>query len=101
MGVLPMKPSEALRLHRSEILRIAENARVKNVRVFGSTARGEDREDSDLDLLVDATAHTTLFDLGGMQYDLQQILGVRVDVRTVGDLHPRMRGEVLMEARAV
>lgn len=93
-----MKPSQALHVNRETIRRIVEAHRARNPRVFGSAARGEDREDSDLDLLVDATEHTTLLDLGGIQYDLQHILGVRVDVRTLGDLHPRMRTEVLREA---
>ena len=83
------------------IRRIVEAHRARNPRVFGSTARGEDREGSDLDLLVDATEHTTLLDLGGIQYELQRILGIRVDVRTLGDLHPRMRNDVLREACAV
>ncbi len=84
-----MKPSEALRRQRSKILQIAENARVRNVRVFGSTARGEDREDSDLDLLVDAKEHTSLFDLRGMTIDLEALLTVRVDIVTSGSLSVR------------
>lgn len=96
-----MRPSEAVQANREVIRRIVEAHRARNPRVFGSTARGEDREGSDLDLLVDATEHTTLLDLGGIQYELQQILGIRVDVRTLGDLHPRMRNDVLREARAL
>ena len=102
-----MKPSEALRFHRNEILRIAENARVKNVRVFGSTARGEDRDDSDLDLLVDATEHTSLFDLGGMTTDLEELLRVHVDIVTSGALLalPSHRGamaaEIVAEAKPI
>lgn len=104
---LGMKPSEALRLHRNEILRIAENARVRNVRVFGSTARGEDREGSDLDLLVDATEHTSLFDLGGMTIDLEALLRIHVDIVTSGALstatgHRRaMAAEILAEAKQI
>jgi uncharacterized protein len=102
-----MKPSEALRLHRSKILQIAENARVGNVRVFGSTARGEDREDSDLDLLVDATEHTSLFDLGAMAIDLEALLSVHVDIVTSGALsalppHRRaMAAEIMDEAKPI
>jgi hypothetical protein len=96
-----VKLSQALHVNRETICRIVEAHRARNPRVFGSTARGEDREDSDLDLLVDATEYTTLLHAGGIQYDLQHILGVRVDVRTFGDLHPRMRTEVLREASEV
>lgn len=102
-----MKPSEALRLHRSEILQIAGNARVRNVRVFGSTARGEDREDSDLDLLVDATEHTSLFDLAGMTIDLEALLTVHVDIVTSGALsalpaHRRVSAaEIIAEAKPI
>ncbi len=102
-----MKPSEALRRHRREILQIAEDARVGNVHVFGSTARGEDREDSDLDLLVDATEHTSLFDLGGMTIDLEALLTVRVDIVTSGSLsalpaHRRaMAAQIMAEAKPI
>lgn len=102
-----MKPSEALRLHRNEILRIAENAKVRNVRVFGSTARGEDREGSDLDLLVETTEHTSLFDLGGMTIDLEALLRIHVDIVTSGALliapaHRRaMAAGILAEAKQI
>ena len=72
-----------------------------NLRVFGSAARGDDTEQSDLDLLVDAGPSTTLFDLGGMSEDLRVLLGVPVDIVTSGGLHRRIRERVLAEARAI
>jgi uncharacterized protein len=75
--------------------------RVANSRVFGSVARREDREDSDLDLLVDPTPQTTLFDLGGLQDELEELLAVRVDVRVPGDLPAHIRAAALVQARAL
>lgn len=77
-----MKPSEALALHRIEVLCILDAAGARNPRVFGSVARGEDTEESDLDLWIDAPPGFTLFDLGGLIADLQELLGVPVDVGT-------------------
>lgn len=77
------------------------------MRVFGSTARGEDREGSDLDLLVDATEHTSLFDLGGLTVDLEALLTVQVDIVTSGALsaalgHRRaMATEILAQAKPI
>lgn len=86
---------------------MAKQAHVQNVRVFGSTVRGEDREGSDLDLLVDATEHTSLFDLGGLMSDLEMLLGVRVDIVTSGALaavpsHRRaMAARIMDQAKAI
>ncbi len=62
-----MKPSEALNRHREAIRRVIESHRARNVRVFGSVLRGEDTDESDLDLLVDTTPETSLFDIGTTQ----------------------------------
>jgi hypothetical protein len=94
-----MKPSQALTQHRDDIQRIVERHRARNVRVFGSVLSGMDRDDSDLDLLVDPLPQTTLLDLGGMQVELEYLLGVRVDVLTPADLPLRFRERVLREAR--
>lgn len=93
-----IKPSEALNLHREAIRRIVEANNTLNPRVFGSVMRGEDDEDSDLDLLVDATNKTSLFDLGGIIDELQTLLGVRVDLVTTGGLPAKWRDEVLATA---
>lgn len=96
-----MKPSKALHQYRDTIRRIIERGHLRNPRVFGSAMRGDDREGSDLDLLVDAQPGTTLFDLGGLQFELEQILGVPVDLLTPEDLPPRVRERVLREATPV
>lgn len=93
-----MRPSEALRAHRNEIRRIVTAHRAENVRVFGSVSRGEDTEGSDIDLLIDPTAETTLFDIGAIRHELLKLLGVRVDVLTPQALPERFRARVLAEA---
>ncbi len=72
-----------------------------NPRVFGSALRGEDTDGSDIDLLVDPLPGTTLFDLGGLQVELESLLGVAVDLLTPGDLPVKFRAKVLAEARPV
>ena len=94
-----MKPSAVLNRQREVIRQLARSHRAANPRVFGSVASGNDREDSDLDLLVDALPGATLFDLGELQADLEELLGIRVDVVTPGDLSPRFRARVLAQAR--
>ncbi|MDP3669434.1 MAG: nucleotidyltransferase domain-containing protein [Telluria sp.] len=96
-----MRPSVALELKRSMVLEVAGRFRTANLRVFGSVLHGEDRDGSDLDLLVDALPGATLFDLGGLQLELEELLGVTVDLLTPGDLPPKFRYQVLAEARPV
>jgi predicted nucleotidyltransferase len=69
--------------------------------VFGSVLHGTDQDGSDLDLLVDVLPGATLFDLGGLQMELEEMLGVAVDLLTPGDLPPRFRERVLAEAAPV
>lgn len=73
--------------------------RVSSVQVFGSAARGDDDEGSDLDLLVEPTAETTLFDIGAIRFELKQLLGVDVDVLTPDALPEKFRAQVLRDAR--
>jgi len=94
-----VKPSEALAIHRKDIRRIVEFHRACNARVFGSVVDGNDTEDSDLDILIDPTPDTTLFDIGAIRHELIQLLGVPVDVVTPKALPEKFRAEVL--ARAV
>ena len=68
------------------------------MRIFGSVARGDADEQSDLDLLVDMKAGRSLFDLGGLLVDLEELLGCSVDVVTEKGLRDRIRGRVLREA---
>lgn len=93
-----MRPSEALQSNRSAVREIALRYRVKNVRVFGSVIRGEDTDQSDLDLLVDPTPDTTLLDIARIQNRLQKLLGVTVDVLTPKALPESFRARVLSEA---
>lgn len=96
-----MRPSVALSLHRDAIRNAVQRHRVSNPRVFGSVLHGTDTEDSDLDLLVDPHAGTSLFDLAGLTVELQELMGIRVDVRTPKDLSLRFRQQVLDEAQPV
>ncbi len=96
-----MKPSQALAAHRSEIREIVRMHRAVNARVFGSVAHESDTEESDLDILVDTTPDTTLFDLGAIRYKLRNLLGVPVDVLTPGALPDKFRQTVIAEARLV
>ena len=93
-----MKTDELIRLKRKEILRIAARYGGRNVRVFGSVARGDADELSDIDFLVDMEAGRSLLDLGGLLMDLQVTLGRNVDVVTERGLNPRIRERVLKEA---
>lgn len=93
-----MKPSDILQTHREAIRRVVEQNRARNPRIFGSVLHGDDTEDSDLDLLVDALPDTSLMDLARIQNELEQLLNVTVDVRTPGDLSERFRARVLAEA---
>jgi predicted nucleotidyltransferase len=93
-----MKPSSALALHRDDVRRLVEDNRARNPRVFGSALNGNDTEFSDIDILVDPLPGATLFDLGGLQVALQDLLGVSVDLLTPDDLPQRLREQVLREA---
>ncbi|MGV7207041.1 nucleotidyltransferase family protein [Oxalobacteraceae bacterium A2-2] len=84
---------------RSAVREVASKFPVTNLRIFGSVLHGTDKVGSDLDLLVDALPGATLFDLGGLQDELESLLGVRVDVRTPGDLPLRIRARVVGEAQ--
>ncbi|WP_061145862.1 nucleotidyltransferase family protein [Caballeronia arvi] len=96
-----MKPSIALEAHREEIRLIIEAHHASNARVFGSVARGEDTDESDLDLLIDPTPDTTLFDLGAIRRKLRALLGVPVDVLTSGAIPDRKRDAILGSALPV
>lgn len=93
-----MRPSTALQIHRDAIRSIALSYRVTNVRVFGSVARGEDTEESDLDILVEPTAQTTMMDIGAIEHELNALLGVTVDVLTPRAIPDHFRAVVLKEA---
>jgi predicted nucleotidyltransferase len=102
--VLPennMKPSEALHSNRIAIRRVVEAHHARNARVFGSVLYGQDSDSSDLDILVDPTPDTTLFDIGAIRHELAKLLGVPVDVLTPNALPDKFRAKVLAEARPI
>ena len=84
--------------HRSEILALAERRGVRDVRVFGSMARGDADETSDVDLLVTLPPGRTGLALGGLLMDVQKLLRRRVEVLTERALHPALRERILREA---
>lgn len=96
-----MKPSAALNTHREAIRRVVEAHRASNPRVFGSVLYGTDTEESDLDLLIDPAPDMTLLDIGGIIEDLQDVLGMKVDVLTPECLPAKWRARVLAEAMPV
>ncbi len=96
-----MKPSVALGLQRDGLLERLTHYPIRNPRVFGSVLHGTDQDGSDLDVLVVALPETTLFDLGGLQDELAELVGVRVDLVTPGNLPTGFRSQVLDEARAI
>ena len=96
-----MKPSLAFEAHREEIRRIVEANRGLNPRVFGSVLHGEDTEDSDLDILIDAAPRFTLFDMARIALEIEQLIDKKVDVRTPDDLSPKFRPKVVAEAMPI
>lgn len=96
-----MKPSQSLQLKRMEVLDATMRFRTTNPRVFGSVMTGRDVEGSDLDILVDPLPGATLFDLGGLQVELEELLGVSVDLLTPGDLPAKFRAQVLAQAQPI
>lgn len=93
-----MNIATKLQSNRDEVLRIAARHGAHNLRIFGSVARGDTDRGSDLDLLVDMEAGRSLFDMGGLLMELQDMLGCKVDVVSEKGLSPRIRERVLGEA---
>ena len=96
-----MELLELVQSKRETILQLAARRGARNVRLFGSVARGEAGPNSDLDFLVDLEPGRSLLDLGGLLMDLQRLLDRKVDVVTEAGLRPRIRPRVLREARAL
>ena len=97
--LMNMKPSEALTVHRAELRELVSRYAVTHPRVYGSALTGKDDEESDLDLLVDATPSTTLFTLAGLEREAEELLGVHVSVLTPGFLPQKFRAHVLQQAQ--
>ncbi len=96
-----MRRDQLVKEKRGEILRIASKHGAHDVRIFGCVARGEDDRESDMDFLVELEAGRSLLDLGGLQTELEALLGCRVDVVTTRGLKARIRERVLREAMPV
>ncbi len=94
-----MRPSAAIARHRTALLEVAARHGLSNVRVFGSVARGEDRDDSDVDLLVEASSGTSLLTLVRAKREAEEVAGVPIDIHTIGSIHERYRANVLKDAR--
>lgn len=93
-----MTHRELLKAKREEVLNLCAKYGARNVRVFGSVARGQADEQSDIDFLVEMETGRSLFDLGGLQYELERLLGRPVHVVTERGLKVRIRERVLHEA---
>jgi predicted nucleotidyltransferase len=96
-----MRPSEVLPQHRETIRQLVLEAGMANPRVFGSVVRGEDREDSDLDILVDPAPRASLLAMERLQAQLEKATGVKIDLRTPEEIHQRFLGRILIEAAAL
>jgi uncharacterized protein len=83
-----MRPSVSIARHRGQVREILERHRMGNPRIFGSTARGDDADGSDLDILIEAPPGTTLYDLARVELELESVLGCKVEVLTKGFLAP-------------
>jgi predicted nucleotidyltransferase len=92
---------ETLHTHRDELLAIGQRYGVSNIRVFGSVARGEEREDSDIDLLVTLAKERDYFDLGGFQNLSSVLLHRKVDVVVDDCIMPSLQDSILMHVRHV
>lgn len=93
--------AERIEQHRDEIRAIVEANRASNPRLFGSVLHGTDDEQSDIDILIEADQGMSLFDLGRIQYDLSELLGRDVDVKTPNWLPDGFREAVIAEARVL
>ncbi len=89
---------QLLKKRRHEILQLAQMYGVKQLRVFGSVARGEAKENSDLDLLATFEKDRNLLDLIGFRQDLEDLLGKKVDVVSEGGVSPFLRKQISQEA---
>jgi predicted nucleotidyltransferase len=96
-----MRPSEALARHRDEVLRIIARYPVSNPRVFGSAARGEDTEGSDLDLVIDPDGSFSYFDMARLALELEKLLGCPVDLGTARSLKKHVVQDATRDFRPI
>jgi len=93
-----MKKLNLIQSKKFEIEVIAKKYGASNIRIFGSVARGDDDDSSDIDILVTMASNSSLFDLGGLYSELQEFLGRRISIVTEGGLKGRFKRHVLKEA---
>ena len=93
-----MITKDIIRQRRDDIVRLAAKHGATNIRVFGSVARGQAKQDSDLDLLIDVGPKTSSWFPAGLILDLENLLGCRVEIVTEKGLDPALRDRVLSEA---
>ena len=96
-----MRPSQALEQHRQAIWEIAARHRARSIRVFGSVLHGVDTEGSDLDLLVEPGEYTTLLDIGAIQVEISELLGIEVHVLTPRAIPEKWRAQAMAEAQPI
>lgn len=93
-----MEIKKLLESKRSEMLHLAERHGARNIRIFGSAARGDARPDSDIDLLVEMESGRSLLDLVTLSQELEELLGRKVDVLTDGGVSPYLKDRIYSEA---
>ena len=96
-----MGAAEKLKSNVDRIKKLGNQYGARNLRVFGSVARGDAGTNSDVDLLVSLDANRTLLDLGGFQSEVETLLACKVDVVTDDSLHPLLKDKILKEAKAL
>jgi len=94
-----VRPTEARARHREEVLEIISRYPVRNPRIFGSVARGEETEESDVDILVEDGENLSPFDLASLELKLEALLGVKFDIRTPGDFSAAVAQRVSRDER--
>lgn len=94
-----MKLNDILREKRDDVLRLSELHGARNIRIFGSVARGEASPESDIDFLVDLEHGRSLLDLGGLLFTLERLLGCKIDIVTEKGLHWYLRDKIIKEAK--
>ena len=100
-NLLMMETFNTLQVKKTEILALATKHGASNVRLFGSVVRGEEQQDSDVDLLVDMQENRSLFDLIGLQQDIEKILDRKVDILTPNGINRYLKERILAEAAAL
>ena len=86
---------------KNKIIPVLKSYDVKRAAIFGSFVRGEEKEDSDVDILIEFEGEKSLLDLVGLKIELEEVLGRKVDVITYNSLHPLLRDRILEEQKVI